>query len=184
MPACSAVWAGCAVFSAAQHGGSRRTLSHSSALLPSRPHATALSQRPLAWVVRAGLLLGSWAACLYDPAYGDEDLSVAQGEQHVGGLGQRGTVGLLAWGVLAAERFPRMQALDMPGCMCPRGCPLSRPCPSAAGSPAVPRGCRKKKKKCGKVVTFAGGGLRPQPSNTCHAPPRLRHLQPGLSAPT
>lgn len=110
--------------------------------MPSRPHATALSQRPLAWVVRAGLLLGSWAACLYDPAYGDEDLSVAQGEQHVGGLGQRGTVGLLAWGVLAAERFPRMQALDMPGCMCPRGCPFSRPCPSAAGSPAVPRGCR------------------------------------------
>lgn len=35
-------------------------------------------RRPLAWVVRAGLLLGSWAACLYDPAYGDEDLSVAQ----------------------------------------------------------------------------------------------------------
>ncbi|KAL4448407.1 hypothetical protein ABPG75_005626 [Micractinium tetrahymenae] len=35
-------------------------------------------RRPLAWVVRAGLLLGSWAACLYDPAYGDPDQSSAQ----------------------------------------------------------------------------------------------------------
>ncbi|KAL4438254.1 hypothetical protein ABPG77_010615 [Micractinium sp. CCAP 211/92] len=35
-------------------------------------------RRPLAWVVRAGLLLGSWAACLYDPAYGDPDESAAQ----------------------------------------------------------------------------------------------------------
>lgn len=39
-------------------------------------------QRPLAWVVRAGLLLGSWAACLYDPAYGDADISTAQCELH------------------------------------------------------------------------------------------------------
>lgn len=46
-----------------------------------------LAQKPLANVVRASLLLGSWAACMYEPSFDERDDPGTSSS--IGGCGQQ-----------------------------------------------------------------------------------------------